>query len=147
VEIRHSVPSDVDVPVENRQSLPGPSGIQNKQSLPWPSGVKSRKSIRSVRFMPPVMSRGRKILQLSQAAQSKMPVTSRVNESQDSSSVDGGSDTVFYDEISCEEELPWPDGPVVETTETTVVVNDGTEVNFFWIKFSYVYIITKVFVS
>jgi hypothetical protein len=97
--------------------------------------------------MPPIMSRGKKILQLSQAAQSKMPVNSRVNESQDSSSVDGGSDTVFYDEISCEDELPWLDGPVVETMETTVVVNDGTEVNLFRIKFFYVYIITKVFAS
>lgn len=111
--------------VESSLSLPGPSGIQ--KSLPWPKGVKSRKSITAVRFMPPIMSRGKKILQLSQAAQSRTSVSSSGNESQASS--------VFYDEISCEEDLPWPDGPVVESTKTTVIVNDGAEVYIFRICF------------
>jgi hypothetical protein len=78
------------------------------------------------------MSRGKKLVQLSQAARLNTAVSSSRKESQEGSSVNGGSDTVFYDEVSCEDEdLPWPDGSIVETTETTVIVNDGTEVTYF----------------
>jgi hypothetical protein len=121
--------------MESRHSLPGPSGIQKRPRLPWPSGVQSRKSLvggsAPVRFVPPVMSRGKKLVQLAQAVvRSKTALGG--NESQSSSSVHEGTDTVFYDEISCgEEENPWPSGSIVETTETTVIVSNGSKVKNF----------------
>jgi hypothetical protein len=118
--------------MESRLSLPGPSGIQKRPRLSWPSGVQSRKSLvggsAPVRFVPPVMSRGKKLVQLAQAVvRSKTALGG--NESQSCSSVHEGTDSVFYDEISCgEEENPWPSGSIVETTETTVIVSNGSEV-------------------
>lgn len=129
----HNVKIRPSLPVVGglEECRPGPSGLQMRPRLLWPSGVKSRKNLSGghapVGFRPPIMSRGAKILQLAQAARSKN--ASSRNESQGSSSVNDGSESTFYDEISYDdEELPSPVGTIVETTKTTVIVSNGDEV-------------------
>ena len=72
-------------------------------------------------FHPPILSRGQKILQLSQQLSGK--TTSTAQENLDSG--DGGSFEDFYDDIPLEDEdQQLPVGRELYSTETTIVIED-----------------------
>jgi hypothetical protein len=130
----------------SRPSLPGGSKqsrarlysvlSNNKPFLPMGSSP--------VRFRPPVLTgRGKKILDLSLARGEK----EKARDSQDTIMVaEGSSDNAIFQDICREDELTMPDGTVVATTNTAVIVADGSEVNFFLFMVSILLVVLRLFV-
>jgi hypothetical protein len=112
------------------------SVLSNKPFLPMGSSP--------VRFRPPVLtSRGKKILDLSLARGKK----EKARDSQDTIMVtEGSNDNAIFEEISREDEMTMPDGTVVSTTNTTVIVADGSEVNFFLLVVSILLVLMRLIV-
>ncbi len=130
----------------SRPSLPGSGSKQsrarlysvlsnNKPFLPMGSSP--------VRFRPPVLTgRGKKILDLSLARREE-----KARDSQDTIVVaEGSNDNAIFEDISREDELTMPDGTVVATTNTTVIVADGSEVNFFLLMVSILLVLMRLIV-
>ncbi len=127
---------------ESRGTLPGTSSLQSRTSGEESSGnlptssLLSRKGLAPIRFQPPLMLRGAKILNLS-LARSKLAagrIEGQDSRPQNNLFEDYSCDELLYDEVSREEQvLTMSDGKVVDETATTVVVDDGTRViNIIW---------------
>jgi hypothetical protein len=101
------------------------SATNELQLQPGPSGMQKSRP-----FLPPVLSRGKKILQMSLQRTGKALIDGSHDQDQIDSDVNFENEE-FYENIT-EEDDSMPDGTELYATETTVVIDSGeVKIKFF----------------